>query len=367
MAETLLVFARSPSSIDFSALDASVSLNAEVKDTPSIRRSVGRFFLRTGLPEGLGFYDGIGVFGDELRLTGEMPKEDNGRGNYIFVSESSEGDITIGVDPLGMYPAFYYLDDDVLIASNNVYFVVEALRRLGKPPKKHLALYGLFVSWGTGVNGRTGFDGVRVLTLGERLCIDPRNMVTIQRKPLCEVMYSDKPYETLMAEAAEEILQNIRALASGRFSHLAADLSGGMDSRLVVAAILHERLHEDVLFNTINEYPNADANTAALIRERFGLRLGVSLHPAAVEPHTRFGLMRRALCRVGGLMELYSPVAWNEQEVGVGTMVLGGGLGELMREFYAPKNKASASHPPTYVSQLSGMRNKAGLLRHFGC
>jgi hypothetical protein len=273
-------------------------------------------------------FAGIGVFGDRLCPSGQPPPSAIGRGNYMVVRIEC-GTTRIIADPLGTYPVFYFDGPNFFAASNDIFRLREALAQLGAECPRLSLIYAGFITLGCAPGGITGFEGIRMLPVGAEIVFRADGSAGIERRPLADLLYCSADLDELLERADDEIRSNVRAIATGGFDDLSCDLTGGMDSRLVVAAILAERLGNAFSMVTRGDQSAPDAQVAAMIREKFGLRRssgGVS----KVGTQEPLSGLQHALWRSQGMMELpfifASPPAF---------MRLTGGLGELMRTFWS--------------------------------
>ena len=255
-----------------------------------------------------------------------------------------DGSIAVAIDPFGYYPLHVYHRDGVLCLGNRVSRMAEALERLGRPVPRDVTVHAWFTVQGSAVGLPSARRSIGLLPPGATIRVDPRNRVRAERRPVTDLLYAGRPFAELADEAAEEIVGNLRALARGDFDHWVCDLTGGMDSRLVLAAVLGEGLQDALVFHTIGGHPNSDANVAALIRRRFGLRRGVDVHPAPSVQRTPLEWMRTTLGQTGGLMSTFFKVA-PAPDAPSRHLWIGGGSGELLREFWSSGAPAPAPIP----------------------
>jgi hypothetical protein len=272
-------------------------------------------------------FDGIGVFGDRLCRSGDAAPPGTGRGNYMIVRVSGD-ETRLVADPLGTYPIFYFDGPEFFAASNEIFRLHEALAQLGAECPRSSLLYAGFITLGCAPGGITGFEGIRMLPVGAEIVFRADGSAGIVRRPLADLLYSGANFEELLQRADDEIRSNVRAIANGGFEDLSCDLTGGMDSPLVVAAVLAERLGDAFSIVTRGDQRTPDAQVAAMIRERFGLRR--SGGGSSVGPQEPLSGLQRALARTQGMMEL--PFVFASAP---GSMRLTGGLGELMRTFWS--------------------------------
>lgn len=285
--------------------------------------------------EGVAF-DGIAVFGDALVRDAHGAAalaRGPGRGDYLLARHGADGAVSIETDPLGYYPLFVHHEGGLLCAGNRVEQVAAVVESLGGRAERDLSVHAWFTLQGSAVGFPSARAGISLLPLGARIEVDARNRASLPRRPARDILYSDRPLAELADEAAGEILGNLRALAAGDFDHRVCDLTGGIDSRLVAAAVLHEGVEDAFLFHTIGSHPNPDANVAALIRQRFGLRRGTGIHPVSDVRRTPLEWLRTTVGETSGLMSTFFRVAPSAPEPSR-HLWIGGGSGELLREFW---------------------------------
>jgi hypothetical protein len=307
------------------------------------------------------FFDGIGIFdGTLVASANKSPRVSVGNGCYLSSVHRADGSVTIAIDPLAMYPLFVHESERAFCVSNNIFLMVKNLRTVGIDIQKDLSLSAMFVSMGTGIFDATGYKNIKLLGLGATINVSASNDVEISTKRVRDQLYAERPSKELFDDAAHEILTNIRALATSGISNLRCDLTGGMDSRLVLAGILNQGLQGHFEFHTNYVYPNPDANVASLLRNEFGLRAGSPKTESQAElPLDEY--MRRAMWRVNGLMEMFWGVSLNDR-AHADTMRLGGGCGELTRDFYSTQKNIFGFIRPL-KSQVEMIAKRGSALR----
>jgi hypothetical protein len=93
----------------------------------------------------------------------------------MLARHADDGSVVIEADPLGQYPVFVYWQAGLFGITNNVFWLVDALRALKRRVEKDGMLFGSFVATGTGFADATGFSGVKLLPLGARVSVSPSN------------------------------------------------------------------------------------------------------------------------------------------------------------------------------------------------
>ena len=292
------------------------------------------------------FFDGIGVFGDRLVRTSDEAAgaTGKGRGNYLLARHSADGQVRIEIDPLGFYPLFLYHRDGVFCAGNNIFAMVQALQALGRDLRRDLIVHGWFTVQGTGAFNKAAYEDITLLPHGTVIHLDERNRVSYEKTASRKMFYASRPLGELIDDAAHEILGNVRGLARGDFKSRVCDLTGGMDSRLVVSALLHDGLEDAFHFHTKGSYPNPDANVAALIRRRFGLHKDSGFPSPQQTSLSQFEKLRLSLGQVNGLLSMFQPSRPGNPE-DANHLSIGGGSGELLREFWSSGAGMTEVHP----------------------
>lgn len=298
-----------------------------------LARLFPRFEL-TKLTRKSAFFDGIGVFGVKLYLSGDIPPQtESGRGCFMIARHHPDGSVEITTDPLGMYPLFIYDKDGVFAVSNNVYLLERSLRQLGVELKRSLKVHSYFFTQGSGAFDLTGYVDVQLLPTGGILRIEPRGAANLAIPSPNDIIYSDRPYAELRDEAAHQITSNVRALASHPFDRLSCDLTGGVDSRLVLAALINTGNAGRFVYHTHNAYPNPDANVASLIRKRFGLTKDTGDPAGPLREMAPFERLRYTVGNVAGLFSMDH--GGHPRFEKSNSLSIGGGMGELMRQFWS--------------------------------
>lgn len=344
-AEFLILAARGGRAPALAALDATVAARSQLGGAVHVHaRRPGRFHLTVGAPAADVFFDGLAVFDDKgVQGAADLPQTPaSGRGNYVLARRRGGG-IEIEADPFGSYPVFLFERDGVFGVSNNLFMLADAANAAGVPIAKSSTFYGFLVTIGNGTLGLTGYGDIRLLTPDARIRLADDDSVRIEGGGGGGLIYSDRPYGELLDEAAHEISMNVRALAALPWRTRICDLSGGMDSRLVAAALIHEGLAGEFLFHTHGLYPDPDANAASLIRQEFGLPYINDVYVLEAGG-TRWEKFLANTSRAFAMLSMYYGVGVNAASKDI--LQIGGGYGETFRGFYGAKfGKAVETRP----------------------
>ncbi|WCL52908.1 hypothetical protein [Gimibacter soli] len=292
------------------------------------------------------FYDGHGFFGDLFVHTSHenSPRSSDvlnaTAGVFSFASvDFQTGEVSIGLDPLSQYNLFVYSDADIKVATTSAYYLEAILRCMSKPLKRSFRVAAFEAAIGLGLGRQTGLEGVETLPVGYQI----RANIHAKEWQICPAFSGvgltanvDAPTTSV---AADSLVKGVAAVHA-RFSRKETifDLTGGIDSRLVLAASraagmrnqlisrMDDGVEEDV------EIPNYIANKLALCRVN--------------RPSNYFGetldyhelMARSAFHQQGNTTSPFFDVGrWTID----GTCHLRGGFGELTRSYYRTKSRTN--------------------------
>jgi hypothetical protein len=184
-------------------------------------------------------------------------------------------------DPLGF--SFTYLgeDTDLLVVGSRAELVARALAgpACRRPPLDPVGVCGLAYS-GYRIGNRTGYEGVRTLEAGDVVQIRglQSSGVVSSRLPWMPdtdagAVDGSEPLDVILSEIID-IASTTLSLPAER--HL-ADLTGGKDSRLLLAALLHAGIADRFVFRTDGSDELADVKIARGLADTMGLDYEASL------------------------------------------------------------------------------------------
>ena len=324
--------------------------------TAHVTQSPWRLVLNSAGP-GTDFFDGFAAFGQKgARLRAPENANFSGLGNYMLARESN-GEVTIGADPLGSYPVFIYDDGRLSGVSNNLYLLAAALRANGVSIKKSMGMFAFLVTTGCGSLDLTGYRKISLVPVGAKVVISKSNKVRVERANLGSLFYSDRPYSELLDDAAHDLVNNVKAAASAdEWQHKICDLSGGRDSRLVTAAVVAAGLKDDFLFRSGGTNKSPDGNVAALVRRRVGLRWINNIYtgnPDSSRRLSRWDRFVRTMEESFWMVSMQYGIGIESGNAG-GILHLAGGYGECFRGSYGVKFEDSDTPLAAYASVLRG-------------
>lgn len=170
-------------------------------------------------------------------------------GNF-FAIVNRNGILSVQADYFGFSKIYYYKNDSVLIVSNRYHLLLLAMTALHIPKSlNHDKVYS-YLSKNNQLmmqnfTRELNIKGTYVLPVDSKIIIDTNlHSVSIEKTSLyydlsAPLQYSVELYESLLHEAAEELIDNARvALESSHFENYIVDVTGGLDSRLVLCTLL---------------------------------------------------------------------------------------------------------------------------------
>ncbi|MFW9963999.1 MAG: asparagine synthase-related protein [Candidatus Sifarchaeia archaeon] len=194
----------------------------------------------------------------------------------IHFSKSTK-QLTIVTDPYGLLPLYYYKSVDELIISTDLKGVLgikPALR--SKINRQSVAEYLTIHSI---MNSRTLFEDVYLISEGIRVQLSTDDLTTWHES---EWYSLPKSYEERSLDDWYKLVRHelIKAVKKREHSGIGAFLSGGMDSRLILAAVSPE-IRSTMKALTFGVEGSDDLRMA----ERVAKRFGIQWFPVTIDPN----------------------------------------------------------------------------------
>lgn len=252
-------------------------------------------------------------------------------GIHAAVSITRSGSGTIVTDPLSVAMIYRAETDDVVVFSTSVRLAAHVAAAPGTEPERDAAGVAWLPLLGWTVGERTGFTSTRVLPLGAYVEIGPAFGSRV-RFADATPWASDLPANEaeLVELVHEDLTASVRSVAEMPAPRRAADITGGKDSRLVLALLLQEGLADRFVFNTWGDESSPDASVSDRIATRFQLARNPPAQGALGEAEFSRRLATHAF-QTSGMSN-----AW-EAKVGLRPsprLVVTGCVGEAMRTHF---------------------------------
>ncbi len=160
--------------------------------------------------------------------------------------------------------------------SNRAGLCAQAVRLGTTVPTRSLTAAGWLIGVGSILDQESGYWEVERPRAGSSILIEPGQGARVI-EPARSPLYPPEPeppapsYEMLLDEVEHNLRTTVRALAELPLDDRVLSLSGGKDSRTLLAFMLSEGVHDRFRFETTGSPERADAIAARAIATRFGL------------------------------------------------------------------------------------------------
>lgn len=173
-------------------------------------------------------------------------------------------------DPLSQYPLYYFRSGDRFILSNVLRQIAAALTAFGLSATPSLLPCLESTALGGALGEATHVNEIKRLPFGHAVVADP-NLKFRQRSSPAR----DLPYEETVKGARSALMRHIRSIAGAVAEPrlVAADVTGGSDTRLVLSFLLDSPLRSEIRALCTTRYPHPDANVAGALMTAYDLPL----------------------------------------------------------------------------------------------
>lgn len=210
-----------------------------------------------------------------LRST-PLTEGDDLSGVHVAASLHPRGRCTVAADPFGIGHIYWGQGRDVIAIATRAALAAGVLAaEHGTAPKRDAIGVG-WLAYSVQVMGlQTGFEQITAVPEGARVDIDPAGgarLVHAERSPWLLQSGGSASPEAVLEEVRNEMATGIRTARSLSGRTMRAGLTGGKDSRLMLALLLADGLAGEVEFETLGQTDLPDVVVARQIAEAFGLR-----------------------------------------------------------------------------------------------
>ena len=296
---------------------------------------------------------------DGLRISAGCPVvvDDRLAGHYAQVELDRSGQGTVQQDPYGLHPLYIGRVRDVTLIANRPQLVAVEIERLtGKSAERDHCFAAWLAFIGRPIGDRTGYEDVRCVPFGAGVRIDPDHGASLS--------FTDAPWQLPAMDIDDscidriecELIANLRAAIKAMGHTPRLQLTGGRDSRLVLALAVRAGLLQDVDIVTNGKADTPDVIVAKDLATSLGLRHTLLKWDDGV-------VDRHRLCshvgRVAGAVGCTDGSTFLSKD---GRMTLSGFYGETLRTHWPdiPDYQDLQSVVTGYLARPSG---KAGILQ----
>jgi hypothetical protein len=300
--------------------------------------------------QGYFFHDADYVFGqtgfEDFRLARGLDRLAREDGCYVL-AEKQLGGYRFSADYNGFKKLFYFWDNGFWVVSNSLRRISVQLRKHGYPVLPDVSQVAAMATEGTFYpSGRGSFfsqlatfdtivRGVRLVPADCALCIGPSGVRL--EKVICTP--SDAPYRDQLGHFISTWIGRLRVLVNAPSVQISCDLTGGLDSRAVLALLLSAVHGSDLGIDDHLQIRSGgqgirarkDRTVASKICRHFGLALNgePAKSPKWLKGSTAYSLWKD-LC-----LGVYHPIYFPNAAPSGDIIHFGGGGGENHRPFYS--------------------------------
>lgn len=155
---------------------------------------------------------------------------------YILDPESRQ--VVILCDPFGSSIVYIYESSHLFAASSDLSSLRDGIEKFGIRLEKNLQYAALYVASNTGGLSQSSYKNVRSLQPHKYLTMNANTLTENKYSQWVDISFPELSYDELLEKAALEIVGNIEAALTHDTQIRISQLTGGLDSRLVLAALL---------------------------------------------------------------------------------------------------------------------------------
>jgi hypothetical protein len=287
-------------------------------------------------------------------------------GCYSVVSLGAEGGIVMP-DSFGACPLYWAETDEVFVLSNRAVLTARAVTGDGLSAPRSASGLAWLPYFGSIVGNETSLEDVSTLGVGECVRFDPVGRPSLRRTPIplwrldADGGRASRDRDELIEAVLADLVGNVRGMAALETPRKVLRLSGGKDSRLVLALILIAGVQDQFSLRTVGLPGFPDVVIASQVAQRAEVELAVQQPTEAVMTPDEFDeRVRTHVFQSSGMLGAFT------LRGGLGStrdLVLSGLFGEVMRSNYA------ARHSTRTVEELEAFFdrvlhfNSAGLMQ----
>lgn len=249
----------------------------------------------------------------------------------VYILDPVSRKIVILCDPFGSSILYIYESAEFTAVSTDLASLRDGLKTHGCFLEKNLEYAALYVASSTGGLSKSSYKDVRSLRPYQYVEIGASGINEIDYKLYSDLSFSGLSYEQLLQNAAEDVVNNIEASLGHDTGVRISQLTGGLDSRLVLGALLSSGHASKFNFYCAGNVDEPDKVIARQLCAHFGLDMteysGLTStgHPESFE-----ALLSQPFEETAGII---SGPAHPLMEYG-DDLVLSGGYGEYLRSAF---------------------------------
>jgi hypothetical protein len=195
------------------------------------------------------------------------------RGVFAIVRIAGGGAVSVLPDPLGLRCVYYGENDDVVVVGSRAALVAEVLAGADGSPSRDVRSTCWLAFTTHRIGAATGFEGVRVLPPGATATIDAGGVLAVDVSTpwMPDDLFQDRSRDELIELARDEIADGLRGVLGLPVERHVFRLTGGKDSRLMLAVALWAGLAKDFRYETVGPSSLPDVQVATELAASLGL------------------------------------------------------------------------------------------------
>ncbi len=254
----------------------------------------------------------------------------------LYIEDSDEGWSACLPDPLGGAIAFsYQLAGNSFISTDTIRLVRTAFER-GVSIEKDPLFQVERLILGNGGLTKSSYSGVESADPFQYLVMRG-NQILVQSYDILDRL-SDLSLHELFGVLRNDVLSAVHAISNSESDQVISHLTGGFDSRLVLAAILNQGLQDKVSIFCSGPEGSTDRIVADGLTRVFNLQRSNGAGLTAAPTQNMSERLMGALFTSGGVTNT-GPIG---REIAVSVSAMGGGYGEVLRTFFGGRQIANA-------------------------
>ena len=293
-----------------------------------------------------------------LRITAGWPVavEDRLAGHYARVELDQHGHGTVEQDPYGLHPLYIGQVRGITLVANRPHLVAVEIERLtGKRAERDHRFAAWLAFSGRPIGDRTGYEDVSCVPFGATVRIDPARGVRFSLTDAPWLLPATDIDDSCIDRIEAELIANLRAAISAMGHTPRLQLTGGRDSRLVLALAIRAELLQDVEIVTNGKADTPDVIVAKDLATSLGLRHTLlKWGDGVVSLHEQCAHVARV---AGAVSPIDSSISLSKD----GRMTLSGFHGETLRTHW-PDIPDYQDLQSVVTGYLSGPSGKTGIL-----
>lgn len=250
----------------------------------------------------------------------------------LVVICNDTGAVSVFTDPLSQYNVFTCEKGGLHAISNNVFLIEHLFSALKAPIKRSFEVAGFEACFSFGAGNRTGYDDIRLMPADTYSVIKP-HAASIEYRAAGALKPPDMDKREAFGHAVSSLKASAAAIHDSFSGHdIVYDLTGGFDSRLVLAASRSAGIRSQNVFRS--EFsPLYDRAIPDMMVEKLGLFYADFPENYNGEAVTQNDLAKRAVYRQQGQSTVYNFELGQYRLEGV--CRIRGGVGEILRTMFS--------------------------------